>query len=167
MKNYIYSILFFISLLFGCDDSLEKEVFNLHLESFVKVEKKANVINDLSTKEYSLIKGDKTIIEYIKNYDEKNSIDEEYWSKILIEFDENEFDFDTEYSRTNNDLKIYLQSGSFDGKLDFDLKSGSFKISKIKDSYILNILNDIIGNQNEIDLVFIKKGEYLFGNGSN
>lgn len=163
MKYRIYIILVVISSLFSCgDDSTVKETLNLHVSSSIQVEKKANIIDDQTTNQYSFIKGNNAVLEYIKNYDEKNSIDEEYWSKLLVEFNEKGLDYNKEYLAKDGLVNVYLQSGSFDCLIDYKIERGSFSIEKNEDSFILVVSDNIIGTHDEIKLVFAKKGSYKF-----
>ena len=163
MKYRIYIISVVISSLFSCgDDSTVKEALSLHTSSSIQIEKKINIIDDQTTNQYSFIKGDNVILEYIKNYNEKNSIDEEYWSKLLVEFNEKDIDYNKEYLINDGVVNVYLQSGSFDGLIDYKIERGSFSIEKNEDSFILVVSDDIIGIHDEIRLVFAKKGNYEF-----
>jgi len=165
MKYRIHIILLVVSIFYSCEDDYKvKEALNLYQSSSIQVEKKANVIDSQTTNQYSFIKGNNTVLEYAKDYDEKNSIDEEYWSKLLIEFNENDIDYDDEYLPHIDKVNLYLQSGSFDGLMDYEIESGGFSIKKSIDSFTLTVFNDIIGTHNKIKLVFIKKGDYQFYN---
>ncbi|WP_271767594.1 hypothetical protein [Aquimarina algiphila] len=133
----IFSGVLFL-LLFGCKKE-KQEQYNLFENSKVRT-----IITYENLVNYSLDNSrDTMVLEYILSFDNKNMIDEEYWERVLFEFNYDLLN-NEEIEIPSNLIKLYGQLVDNRGRIEFKNFKGKIKISKSTgDKYIMNMLDSL------------------------